>query len=867
MQLDLAAVERPINGTRFSNLRPAQREALRVYSAGACAYSDIAIELPTGAGKSLIALLILEYWRRQDRLVAILTGNKTLARQLESEAKDLQVPVVRFEGRRDELPPADLRRYRRGQAIAVMNYWVYFNQNPAVDPAHFLVLDDAQLAEASLLSLFSTRIGRREHPKLFADAMRLFAQYTDSPVADDFEKGIGEGPAGFTDLVPFASQIALLEEFEALIEAHLKDAKATDSAEWTDLRFRWQRLRPQASQALLLLNNQEILLRPYIYPSLEISHLAAPSQRIYMSATIHDVDDLQRRLGVPSVHKLPITPELAREEDGRRLFLFNQTSSVATHDEPGEEVLAPLKELLSCQHKSVWLCSATHEARRWRTWVQEQLALSGKSSPTWELTSIGDELEQFSAVPQGHLFIGGRFEGMDFPDDACRLAVFPSLPRATGALERFLSDHLKDAAFQRIRMLERVKQGIGRCTRGTEDYAVCFFLDPRFYIEMESRLFSTLQSSRTRRQIEVGLELTQDGMGAVVPFAKKFLSGDFTEFDARETAVHPPPVSSPPTRTSASSVSDEVEGWRALYGTRNFDKAAVHFERVSATLGDAEREHRGFWKYLEAHAEYLRFHLNDQRDSLAASLNHLERSIAEGGSSSWFNRLRRSKNQLLESPQTPIVENYAGLLDQWDALVERYPLFKGRFLKWQAALRAFLDGKHNQVCEALETLGRLLGYTANRPSGDGAPDGLWVAGDHAATIEVKVDIQRKFVTLSDVNQADGHRRAAVEPLNITEDRIVSVIVTPLRTIAASAEQALGSVRIIQLELVEEVQARLEQRMRAYWKGWARESAELRADLRRVASASLPPSGWFFRAVKSTRNTFLTSDDLFAEWPS
>ena len=75
---------------------------------------------------------------------------------------------------------------------------------------------------------------------------------------------------------------------------------------------------------------------------------------------------------------------------------------------------------------------------------------------------------------------------MDFPDETCRIAVFPSLPRATGALERFVSEQLRDAAFQKTRMLERIKQGIGRCTRGNQDHAVYYFLDTRFYAEMES---------------------------------------------------------------------------------------------------------------------------------------------------------------------------------------------------------------------------------------------------------------------------------------------------------------------------------------------------------------------------------------------
>jgi hypothetical protein len=78
-----------------------------------------------------------------------LTGNKVLARQMESEGQLLGVPVVRFEGDCGSIPLSARRRYRRAEAIAVMNYWVMFNQNPVIDSADLLVIDDAHLAEGA----------------------------------------------------------------------------------------------------------------------------------------------------------------------------------------------------------------------------------------------------------------------------------------------------------------------------------------------------------------------------------------------------------------------------------------------------------------------------------------------------------------------------------------------------------------------------------------------------------------------------------------------------------------------------------------------------------------------------------------------
>lgn len=530
-------------------------------------------------------------------------------------------------------------------------------------------------------------------------------------------------------------------------------------------------------------------------------------------------------------------------------------------------MLVPLRELILLRKKSVWLCTSVPERKRWSKWLKEQLEAAGDPSPMWELSSTGDEFETFCAAQTGHLMIAGRFEGMDFPGDTCRLAVFPSLPAATGPLERFTTEQMKDARFQKLRMFERIKQGIGRCTRGANDYAVYYFLDPRFYVEMESRPFAALQSERTQKQVELGLELTQDGMGAVVPFAQQFLSGDFSEFDKREAKATPVAAGTVPAAATPLTVSDEIDGWRALFEARDFARAAQRFELVSGRLADAEREHRAFWKYMEALAEYMRYRLDDEAGALPICQGHLERAIAEGASSSWFNRLRRVKNKLAGAGAGAAPPpDQSAIFERWDELVEKFPHFKGRFLKWQAHVRAGLDGTHKQVCEALQTLGHLLGYAATRPSGDGAADGIWAARDHAITLEAKIEEKREKVSLGDVNQADGQRRAAKAALNLADEAVCAVIVTAMAEADEAALKALGDIRVLPLELIGELQARLERIMRDYWKGWSREDAAKRVLLQREAAARLPPQGWLLRAVRSAKGPFLAEQDLFREVP-
>ena len=123
---------------KFRELRPGQRQVLAAYSARHLAASDLAIEMPTGEGKTLLALLIADYALDQGRSVAYLTGTRQLAERVQGEAEELGLEVVRFAAR--DYGGAKLDDYHQAQAVGVMNYWVYFNSKPVPQPADLVIL-------------------------------------------------------------------------------------------------------------------------------------------------------------------------------------------------------------------------------------------------------------------------------------------------------------------------------------------------------------------------------------------------------------------------------------------------------------------------------------------------------------------------------------------------------------------------------------------------------------------------------------------------------------------------------------------------------------------------------------------------------
>lgn len=154
-----AALEQLAPGAFPDGLRPAQQHVLSVFADQHTNTPDLAIELQTGEGKTLIGLLLADWALDQGKRVAYLTGTKQLAEQVRRQAEPLtDLPVHLFFG--GHYPGAHLLAYNEAHAVAVMNYWVYFNSSPRVAPADVLILDDAHLAEQPLSDLFTLRVTR-----------------------------------------------------------------------------------------------------------------------------------------------------------------------------------------------------------------------------------------------------------------------------------------------------------------------------------------------------------------------------------------------------------------------------------------------------------------------------------------------------------------------------------------------------------------------------------------------------------------------------------------------------------------------------------------------------------------------------------
>jgi len=522
-----------------------------------------------------------------------------------------------------------------------------------------------------------------------------------------------------------------------------------------------------------------------------------------MSATIGEPSDLCRRLGTKRIEKIPVPKEFSESTSGRRLIVMNR---IEEKDIPVRLQATIIAVLRKCP-KSVWLCTSKTKAEETRQVISEWLNRNGfVGHQSWLLSSLGDEIDQFKKANKGHLFVGGRFDGMDFQGNECRLVVLMTLPRAINIQEEFLCAYLRDAGFMKRRLNQRIIQALGRCNRSDDDYAVYVLADRRFATHFGRESHRQGIPKNIIAEIDMAEDTAEVSEKDMEKKVGMFLGGNFSEFDLTFQkmldGVRFVPGGPPPT----DIVEDEVLGWAAMFVSQNYNIAAQKFERCWEKAREANIIELGaYYGWCWAKARYLES-LQGDKGAREEALSILEDAINRGGTSAWFNRMRSSLNRERRLAETaPDISNQEylnAIICSFDNLLEQLGVRGTRFERWCSQLSDELNSRqHNQYQQGLEKLGKLLGYDSTRPRHGSATDCRWrgIFGNckEVVTLEAKIeDSPSRKITASDIGQTHNQiarAKAEFETLGYT---IRGSIVTHLTELLPDAESSAGEIRII-----------------------------------------------------------------------
>lgn len=785
-----------IHDPEVVNLWSHQADALRSYYDAHRDHPNVAIELPTGAGKTLVGLLIAE-WCRQKRgqRVAFVCPDNLLAAQAARKARGYGIEVVELTRSHKGWDETEVTAYRSARAVAVTNYHHVFSKPSYVGDAQTLVLDDAHAGEERVASHWSVLADRRDDSVLYAALLAAVGGLLEH----DFERDVRDPELDPRErarvgLVPVT---AVAERGDLLVEA-LDAHTAYPQHNF----FAKDILRRSIGCCLVFVSWREILIRPMIAPTAGHAPFTDPVQRVYMSATLGSGGELERAFGVSSpIERIPVPPAWQRHGAGRRLFLMPAAVGEGSDDVLRAAVASTPRALIIGPSGP-----ASDEAAD---------ALLAPEAVRLGAQQIADgDLAPFLAPPKAALVLPNRYDGLDLPNDRCRLIVLSGLPTASHSQDRFLWDTLGARRVLSERVRTRIAQGAGRATRNRQDFAAVLLRGRElidFLLLSEERA-----ALRPELQAELGLAVHYTSIADVDygeileafwnqsdPADRRWAP---TEDYLRQRSDELERVESPVALALADSAPVEVRAWWAAWRGQFEDATANAQDAVTRLVGEDLRPYRALWSYLAC--AWATMAAERAGDSESAQRVRALRAAAEAD----------ARGLMWTPPDTATVAAPTADADERARRAARYlqELKVGSRRPertFAATLELLEQSRAASFEEGLERLGLLLGFESVRPaSQEASPDVAWRDGDDVWLLwEAKTEElpHNPINANDDVRHANSHATWMETTFEWAPPaQLLTVIVSPKTAVHdAAAKVAAEHVALIQPETVRELARR------------------------------------------------------------
>jgi hypothetical protein len=764
-------------------LRAPQVDALRAY-AESKKDTDVAFELPTGTGKTIVGLLIAEWRRRQSgEKVAYLTLTNQLAKQVLKEAEKLGIACADITGTKETRDPIEVGRYQTGKAVGITTYANLFNVNPVVKASDVLVFDDAHGGAHSVADMWTVRIRKQENADLYDEIVTILR-----PVLTDNQYRIITDGAeyGAVELVDVHVNKAVAQNATTLL----------DNIKAPEIYFPWNVIRNTLHACLWLASINEIVIRPLIPPTYTHEAFSNTKQRIYMSATLGGEGDLKRSYGITSIK----TIRVQHAQWGKRYIFI---PGLYMDEDDCHKVIADIWRTMETRRMLMLAPSYNIGQKAYK-------AMSQKMNPKptrLDAADIEDSIEPFTSEENVMLCLAGRYDGLDLPGDDCRLLIMIESPAAVGALERHMRERWKLGPLFRRRERVRLIQGMGRCTRDATDYAVIILLGQSLMDSVTTRALTQGLPGEIQRELTWGIEqseLVKKNKNAISEMVLGLLTDSSYRKEANESLeeveVQKPKVDSASYEESGKL---EVQFSKALW-EENFSMAYDIARNAADKTNEAELAgYRAWWFYLSAIAAY---HNKD----LMSEIDCLKRARATGINTGYLDYLLRIRSkESIEKSASDITDQQAEAI--WNRLEE----WGWHGLKFGEKVKEMEEGlaalsNPTQYHIGLERLGECLGAEVLRNTAPGTPDVVWIFPDSCFTFEVKCNKEPKgALSKKELQQAKGHPdwlRSQRESLKHIP--IQALIVSPTRHIDDTAMPHAGGLNYISTNTILEFSSKV-----------------------------------------------------------
>lgn len=825
---------------RHASLFDHQGQILRNYLDEAVEETDVAFQLPTGSGKTLVGLLLAEWRRRKfNEKVVYLCPTRQLVKQVASEALEkIGLTVEPYTGGSKHYTPAARSSYENISSVAVTTYSSLFNTNPFFRDADVIILDDVHTSENYIAKLWTLQVNRfvDEEATIFRSIAGVLRNVLDpmsfQRLTDDVQS---VDDLMWVEKIPMPALAEVAEELRAVIDQNINDGP---------LSYGWSVIREHLNACQVYVSSSEILIRPMIPPTWTHPSFIAATQRVYMSATLGAGGDLERLTGRPKIHRLEIPQGWDRQGIGRRFFLFPEKSLEQ------DKVRELRIELMQHARRSLILTPSEQKAKEIAEDVELRLGY-----PVYSGSDLEERKSEFVSTDPAVAIIANRYDGIDLPEDECRVLFIEGLPQAVNLQERFIMRRMGAGLLYNERIQIRVLQAIGRCTRGLNDFSAVIVTGddlPSYLTNTKRRAyFHPELQAELGFGVEESTDTDQDNLlenfCVFLDHGEEWEEANELILESRENATQ---KAFPAMVELAEAVRHEIR-WQMKMWEGDYAAAYDAGREVLSKLDDPDlRGYRALWHYLTGCS--ARLAVLDGESQLAEPAR-IQFQKAKGASTgiSWLIRLARVKGSVSEPQEDERaflmaqVERLESYLENLGTLHNR--TFSGREAEIRKGLQ---DGQDFE--RAHKMLGLHLGFEAGKVESSGSPDPWWHSGDVTFVFEDHANANsRSAISPTKARQAASHPDWIRENIpRISNDNILPVLISPVKRADQGAVPSLKKVSFWEID---------------EFRKWANSALDVVRDIRR----HFPGSGdlvWRTEASKQLVEARIDAKGLF-DWLS
>lgn len=720
---------------------------------------DLVIKVNTGAGKTIDGLVMLQSYLNEGVGHALYVApNKYLVGQVIEEAERLGITTV-------EDP--DSSKYRRGQAICVVNAWKLFNgrsvfrARPTKTPAPIgaIVIDDAHAALSTARGCLSIDIPFRNGA--FGELLNELSSDLQSHAPNEL-LDVREQSSGALLRVPFWTWRSHLETARQILHKAQRDASEKDQIYWS-----WPAVKDVLEYSRVVFTDKQVTITPLCSPVGHIANFASADRRIYLSATLADDSILVTDFGAnPDSVAKPITPHTAGDI-GERMILapleLNPQLEI-------EDVRAAIAELAKA-YNVVVITPSDRIASLWSLYGADIV----------HADNVAETVEHLRGGLVGLVVLVNKYDGIDLPDDACRVLVLDGLPESFNGDERLEAQLTSRSAGTDDRQAQRIEQGMGRGVRSNEDHCVVFLLGARLTQLIYDPKTLARFSPATQLQLDRSRAMADDfgdsePIEAIIGLARQSLSRDpgWVKFARHGLAT----VQPSPGYVGAAAIGRRTAFDLAVEGNVTGAEAAL-----SDAINDVNDDRERGW-LLEQQATYVDWTNPAQAQRILASARAKNDAVLRPLVAPTYRKLTGSDHQAVAAS---------------DYLAKRYT----DKVELRLGIEALLDdlrfdpNRTKQFEQGLLELAWHIGINAQRPEKDigQGPDGLWALGQLKYwVIEAKSGASAAQIQKGYINQLAGSVNWFVKTYD-TSATAVPILIHPSETLDRDASAPVGT-RII-----------------------------------------------------------------------